>query len=83
MAPVADRAVSAQRVLALRPGLRAHVPVLTADHLGITTKDDQKDDQKGDQAGDPADDRADDRADVRADGQVEAGVTVVTRRLIR
>ena len=74
--------MSDQRVLGLRPVLGAHVPVLTADHLGITAvdgqmrheADDQKDDQKDDQAGDQAEDRGDDQAEVE--------VTVM-RRLIR
>ena len=82
MAPVGDQAVSDQRVLGLRPVLGAHVPVLTADHLGITAVDGQmsheadaqKDDQKDDQAGDQAEDRGDDQAEVE--------VTVM-RRLIR
>ena len=85
MAPVGDQVVSDQRVLGLRPVLGAHVPVLTADHLGITAvdgqmsheADDQKDDQKDDQAGDQAEDRGDDQGD----DQAEVEVTVM-RRLI-
>ena len=68
--------VSDQRVLGLRPVLGAHVPVLTADHLGITAvdgqmsheADDQKDDQKDDQAGDRVDDQAGDQAGDRGNG---------------
>ena len=81
MAPVGDQVVSDQRVLGLRPVLGAHVPVLTADHLGITAVDGQMsheaDDQKDDQAGDQAEDRGDDQGD----DQAEVEVTVM-RRLI-
>ena len=80
MAPAAGhRGVSDRGALDLCPDLGAHVPVLTADHLGITAIDGQKDGQKEDRAGDRVEDRAGDRVDDR----VEAEATVVMPHLIR
>ena len=88
---MADRGgVSDREGLSLHPGLRVRVPVLTADHLGITTANDpvsheaghQRDDQRDDQAGDQVEDRAGDQADDRVEDRVEVEVTVM-HRLIR
>ena len=90
MAPAAGhRGVSDRGALDLCPDLGAHVPVLTAGHLGITAidgrKDGQKDGQKDDQKEDRADDRVEDRAGDRVDDWVEDRVeaTVVMPHLIR
>ena len=85
MAPAAGhRGVSDRGALDLCPDLGAHVPVLTAGHLGITAidgqKDGQKDDQKEDRAGGRVEDRAGDRVDDRVEDRVEA--TVVMPHLI-
>ena len=92
MAPAAGhRGVSDRGALDLCPDLGAHVPVLTAGHLGITAidgrkdgrKDGQKDGQKDDQKEDRAGDRVEDRAGDRVDDRVEAEATVVMPHLIR
>ena len=84
MAPAAGhRGVSDRGALDLCPDLGAHVPVLTADHLGITAIDGQKDGQKDDQKEDRAGDRVEDRAGDRVDDRVEAEATVVMPHLIR
>ena len=83
MALAADRGVSDRGALDLCPDLGAHVPVLTADHLGITAIDGQKDGQKDDQKEDRAGDRVEDRAGDRVDDRVEAEATVVMPHLIR
>ena len=98
MVPVADQVVGDQRVLNLRPGLRARALILTTDNLVITTGDDpmnheavdQADDSMSHEAGGQADDQEDDREDDQEDDQVAARVAArvavevtVMRRLIR